>query len=180
LTPGCYTGDVTRNATGVPLEVQHKGSYGGISSSDHDQFRKDFQMIKQLLALLGGPRIFASKTQLLPLLSLFILIVAACAGGQAPEASKARSRAVIKAGDIVPAEEIRVAEYLKYYEQHFPESAVSTLGLDLRPGNVQLPVQGGHSLDTNRTAGKIRRDGVRSAFESGPGYRQQWQYGGPR
>jgi hypothetical protein len=127
----------------VPLEVQHKGSYGGISSSDHDQFRKDFQMIKQLLALLGGPRIFASKTQLLPLLSLFILIVAACAGGQAPEASKARSRAVIKAGDIVPAEEIRVAEYLKYYEQHFPESAVSTLGLDLRPGNVQLPVQGG-------------------------------------
>lgn len=77
------------------------------------------------------------------ILVLLSLVLAACAGGQAPAASKARSRAVINAGDIVPAEQIRVAEYLRYYEQHFPEPEEGVLGLDLRLGNEQMPRQGG-------------------------------------
>jgi Ca-activated chloride channel homolog len=59
-----------------------------------------------------------------------------------PEAAKPRARAVINSGDIVPAEEIRVAEYLQYYEQHFPEPDKDAIGLDLRLGNSRLPVQG--------------------------------------
>jgi Ca-activated chloride channel homolog len=73
---------------------------------------------------------------------LILLSLTACAG-QAPEASKARSRAVINAGAIVPASEIRVAEYLQYYEQHFPEPQQDTVGLDLRLGNSRMPAQGG-------------------------------------
>lgn len=79
------------------------------------------------------------------LLLLSLLIFTGCGGGQAPEASKARSRAVINAGDIVPAEEIRVAEYLRYYEQHFPEPENGAIGLDLRLGNSQIPQQGGQA-----------------------------------
>ncbi len=78
----------------------------------------------------------------LVMLLLVVFASTACAG-QAPEASKARSRAVINAGAIVPAEEIRVAEYLQYYEQHFPEPVQDTAGLDLRLGNYRMPVQGG-------------------------------------
>jgi Ca-activated chloride channel family protein len=61
------------------------------------------------------------------------------------DASKARSRAVIQGGGIVPAEELRVAEYLNYYEQHFPEPVETALGLDLRPGNPQIPSDGGEA-----------------------------------
>ena len=59
--------------------------------------------------------------------SILVLIIGltACGGGDDEEASKARSRAVINAGDIVPAEEVRVAEYLQYYEQFFPEPGSS-------------------------------------------------------
>ena len=81
----------------------------------------------------------------LPIIVLFLLSSTACSGGQAPVASKARSRAVINAGAIVPAGEIRVAEYLRYYEQHFPEPAQDTLGLDLRLGNSRLPAEGGQA-----------------------------------
>lgn len=77
------------------------------------------------------------------LVGLILLGTTACAGGQGPEASKARSRAVINAGAIVPAEQIRVAEYLRYYEQHFPEPEDGVLGLDLRLGNSRMPQQGG-------------------------------------
>ena len=76
------------------------------------------------------------------IVSLSLFFLSACAGGQAPEASKARSRAVINSGAIVPAEEIRVAEYLRYYEQHFPEPETETVGLDLRLGNPQIPAEG--------------------------------------
>jgi Ca-activated chloride channel family protein len=69
--------------------------------------------------------------------------LAACGATEEPEASKARSRAVINAGEIVPAEELRVAEYLQYYEQHFPEPVHDAVGLDLRLGNSRLPAQGG-------------------------------------
>ena len=76
-----------------------------------------------------------------------ILIVAlaatACGAAQSPEASKARSRAVINAGAIVPAEEVRVAEYLQYYDQHFPEPQQEAVGLDVRLGNTRMPAQGG-------------------------------------
>jgi Ca-activated chloride channel homolog len=72
-----------------------------------------------------------------------LLAVSACAAPM--DASKARSRAVIQQGGIVPAEELRVAEYLNYYEQHFPEPAETVLGLDLRPGNPQMPADGGEA-----------------------------------
>jgi Ca-activated chloride channel family protein len=86
-------------------------------------------------------QIFSTGRWLL-VLSLILLMLTACAG-QAPEASKARSRAVINAGDIVPASEIRVAEYLQYYEQHFPEPEKDAVGLDLRLGNNRMPSSGG-------------------------------------
>jgi Ca-activated chloride channel family protein len=69
------------------------------------------------------------------------LLVGACAAPQ--DASKARSRGLINQGVIVPAEEVRVAEYLNYYEQHFPEPTEQALGLDLRLGNEQIPSSGG-------------------------------------
>jgi Ca-activated chloride channel homolog len=72
-----------------------------------------------------------------------MLFVAGCAASI--DASKARSRAVIQGGGIVPAEELRVAEYLNYYEQHFPEPVETALGLDLRPGNPQIPFDGGEA-----------------------------------
>ncbi len=74
---------------------------------------------------------------------LLVLLGSTACGGQSPEASKARSRAVINAGAIVPAEEIRVAEYLQYYEQNFPEPQQDAVGLDLRLGNSRMPAQGG-------------------------------------
>ncbi len=69
------------------------------------------------------------------------MLAGACAAPQ--DASKARSRALINQGVIVPAEEVRVAEYLNYYEQHFPAPTETTLGLDLRLGNEQIPTEGG-------------------------------------
>jgi Mg-chelatase subunit ChlD len=73
-------------------------------------------------------------------------VLLAAAGCAAPmDASKARSRAVIQQGGIAPAEELRVAEYLNYYEQHFPEPAKTALGLDLRTGNAQVPSSGGEA-----------------------------------
>jgi Ca-activated chloride channel homolog len=78
-----------------------------------------------------------------------ILLVALTVGmsGCAPsvDTSKSRSRAVIQSGGIVPAEELRVGEYLNYYEQSFPEPQNSVLGLDLRLGNAQIPVEGGEA-----------------------------------
>lgn len=69
-------------------------------------------------------------------------LLGACSAAEAPEATKARSRAVINSGDIVPEEEIRVAEYLQYYDQNFPEPQNESVGLDLRLGNNLLPAQG--------------------------------------
>jgi Ca-activated chloride channel family protein len=80
------------------------------------------------------------------LLLVLMLGVALLAGACAPapqDASKARSRALINQGVIVPAEEVRVAEYLNYYEQQFPAPTETTLGLDLRLGNEQIPTAGG-------------------------------------
>jgi len=71
--------------------------------------------------------------------------IGACAPAAPVDASKARSRAVIQSGNIVSAEELRVAEYLSYYEQDFPEPVGTALGLDLRPGNPVLPVGGGEA-----------------------------------
>lgn len=72
---------------------------------------------------------------------LMALFAASCA--PVPDASKAISRQQIESGQIVPAEELRVAEYLQYYKQNFPEPVNSTLGLDLRLGNPQIPIEGG-------------------------------------
>ena len=58
------------------------------------------------------------------------------------EASTTRSRALINAGEIVPSEEVRVAEYLQYYDQYFPEPTDEAVGLDLRLGNEELPAGG--------------------------------------
>jgi hypothetical protein len=78
-------------------------------------------------------------------LGILVMVIGltACGGGDDEEASKARSRAVISAGEIVPAEEVRVAEYLQYYDQFFPEPERDTVGLDLRLGNNIIPIQGG-------------------------------------
>jgi Ca-activated chloride channel family protein len=59
------------------------------------------------------------------------------------DASKALSRSVIENGGIVPVEELRISEYLNYYEQRFPEPTDTVVGLDLRLGNPQAPAAGG-------------------------------------
>ena len=46
------------------------------------------------------------------------VIVAGCAA-PAP-ASKAIARGQIESGNIVPSDQLRVAEYLSYYKQNFP------------------------------------------------------------
>jgi len=73
--------------------------------------------------------------------AVVMLVMNACAAP--PDASKAISRGVIESGGIVPAEELRVAEYLQYYKQNFPVPVNTTLGLDLRLGNSQIPIEGG-------------------------------------
>ncbi len=66
-------------------------------------------------------------------------IVAGCGGAAAPDASKSYSRSVIQSGGVVQEDTLRVAEYLNYYEQKFPEPANGAVGLDVRPGNWQVP-----------------------------------------
>ncbi len=78
---------------------------------------------------------------LLALISLALLAAAGCAAPM--DASKSYSRGMINQGEIVPAENIRVAEYLNYYEQRFPVPTGEPLGLDLRIGNPQIPAAGG-------------------------------------
>lgn len=70
------------------------------------------------------------------------LVLAGCSG-QAPDASKALSRQRIESGGVVPAEELRVAEYLAYYDQHLPEPTTGQVGLDLRLGNPRVSERGG-------------------------------------
>jgi hypothetical protein len=79
------------------------------------------------------------KAWLLLFIGISLLSMTACA----PAASKAASRAQINAGAIVPESQIRVAEYLRYYDQHFPEPTDGVLGVDLRLGNEKIPVEGG-------------------------------------
>jgi Ca-activated chloride channel family protein len=71
-----------------------------------------------------------------------VAVVAAGAGcgAAAPDASKAYSRSVIQSGGVVQEENLRVAEYLNYYEQKFPEPVNGAVGLDVRTGNWQVPV----------------------------------------
>ncbi|MBI5033611.1 MAG: VWA domain-containing protein [Chloroflexi bacterium] len=75
----------------------------------------------------------------------FVLLALVCISGCASPtaAAKAIARQEINSGQIVPAEELRVAEYLQYYQQNFPQPVNTTLGLDLRLGNTQVPVDGG-------------------------------------
>ena len=79
------------------------------------------------------------------LLTGLACVVAACSPAAAPAASKAISRSVIENGGIVPADELRVAEYLSYYKQSFPEPTDRALGLDLRLGNGEIPASGGEA-----------------------------------
>lgn len=72
---------------------------------------------------------------------VMLILSSACAAPM--DASKALSRSVIQSGGIVDAEQVRVAEYLNYYEQRFPEPVNTTLGLDLRMGNGTVPTAGG-------------------------------------
>ena len=74
-------------------------------------------------------------------IALLTLIVTGCSAAQ--DASKSYSRAVINRGAIVPAESVRVHEYLNYYDQRFPEPLDQPLGLDLRLGNTHIPTAGG-------------------------------------
>ncbi len=76
---------------------------------------------------------------MLSLLSLaFVLLVAGCAASV--DTSKSYSRSVIQSGGIVQEDELRVAEYLNYYEQKFPEPVDTAVGLDVRVGNWQVPL----------------------------------------
>jgi Ca-activated chloride channel homolog len=73
-----------------------------------------------------------------PLLAVtFAFLVAACSAPA--DTSKAYSRSVIQSGGIVQEDELRVAEYLNYYEQKFPEPVDTAVGLDVRVGNWQVP-----------------------------------------
>jgi len=85
-------------------------------------------------------------TKLFVYLVLFTGLLLALNGcAAAVDTSKARSRAVIQSGGIVSTEELRVAEYLNYYEQKFPQPVGAALGLDLRLGNPQIPTAGGEA-----------------------------------
>ncbi len=76
------------------------------------------------------------------IVSLFVTaLISGCAAGV--DTSKAYSRGAINRGEIVPADTIRVNEYLNYYDQRFPEPIDQPIGLDLRLGNPQLPSSGG-------------------------------------
>jgi Ca-activated chloride channel family protein len=91
--------------------------------------------------------------------ALLALSAAACAAQQ--DASMAYSRAAINRGAIVPAESVRVHEYLNYYEQRFPESSSEPIGLDLRLGSTQIPAAGGEiwlqiGLQARQAEGAIR------------------------
>lgn len=69
------------------------------------------------------------------------VLVSGCAASV--DSSKAYSRGAINRGEIVPADTIRVNEYLNYYDQRFPEPVDQPIGLDLRLGNPRLPSGGG-------------------------------------
>jgi Ca-activated chloride channel homolog len=81
------------------------------------------------------------RTLALLTLAAIALLAAGCAAPM--DASKSYSRGMINQGEIVPAENVRVAEYLNYYEQRFPAPVNEPLGLDLRLGNPQIPTAGG-------------------------------------
>jgi Ca-activated chloride channel family protein len=92
-------------------------------------------------------------------IALLTLVVTGCSAAQ--DASKSYSRAVINRGAIVPAESVRVHEYLNYYEQRFPEPTNQPLGLDLRLGNTWIPTAGGEAwlqigLQARSAEGKVR------------------------
>ena len=70
-----------------------------------------------------------------------VVPLAAC--GSAVDASRAYSRGAINSGMIVPADSIRVHEYLNHYEQRFPEPTDHAVALDLRLGNPYIPTSGG-------------------------------------
>jgi Ca-activated chloride channel family protein len=76
---------------------------------------------------------------------LFAGLLIALSGCAPVDTYKSRSRAVIQSGGIVSTEELRVAEYLNYYQQSFPAPVSTALGLDLRLGNPQLPASGGEA-----------------------------------
>jgi len=67
--------------------------------------------------------------------------LAGCAS--AVDASKAYSRGAINSGMIVPADSIRIHEYLNHCEQRFPEPTDQPVGLDVRLGNPSIPTIGG-------------------------------------
>lgn len=69
------------------------------------------------------------------------MVLSACGAPQ--DASKAYSRGLIERGAIVPAENVRVHEYLNYYDQRFPLPVGEPLRLDLRLGNTRFPTNGG-------------------------------------
>ncbi len=72
---------------------------------------------------------YTKRKVVVKMLGMFILalILGACGGAQ--DASRAYSRGMINRGAIVPAENIRVHEYLNYYEQRFPVPDGDPMGL---------------------------------------------------
>lgn len=86
--------------------------------------------------MFAGSRI---RRFVVPLIGLALAVLAGgCAASV--DTSKAYSRSVIQGGGIVQEDELRVAEYLNYYEQKFPEPVGMAVGLDTRVGNWQAPL----------------------------------------
>lgn len=77
------------------------------------------------------------------LAAILLVIASAGCGGQAPDASKTLTRERITSGEVVPADELRVAEFLNYYPQRFAEPVAGQIGLDLRLGNPRAGADGG-------------------------------------
>ena len=88
-------------------------------------------------------RRYVKAPRALALATLVITVAFLTGCGAAQDASRTTARERIESGQIVQADELRVAEYLSYYEQNFPEPLEGQVGLDLRLGNPQVPVEGG-------------------------------------
>ena len=84
-----------------------------------------------------------SRFVFIPMLFVLLAALSSACGGTM-QASKARSRGLINRGYIVPAEDVRVAEYLNYYDQRFPEpTSGEPLALDVRVGNTLVAPENG-------------------------------------
>ena len=100
-----------------------------------------------------------SKITLIGLMLVGVVFAASCASR---EASKARSRYLIERGDIVPADEIRVEEYLNYYDQRFALPLDAALNMEVALGSDLAPQDGGDMwLQVGLQARRVRQEAIK-------------------